>query len=115
MKYFKDINEMIEEAKEDYENKIGHKPTDVEIKQNTSIYTFPQTWASTALGFDGYGCQAITTAQTTVIIIHTVCTYAAVFFGGKFAYSITNINEAFLKDISQLHIEPLYMASKYFS
>ena len=31
------------------------------------MYVFPQTWSSTALGFDGCGGQAITEAYTTIV------------------------------------------------
>lgn len=111
--YFRDVNEMIEEVKIDFQNKTGHELTDMEISYDVTLYTFPQTWRSTALGFGGYGGQMITRAQTTVIMVSTTHEYGAVFFGGKFAYSIKNVNEAFIKDVSQFHMEPVYKASKY--
>lgn len=63
-----------------------------------SVYHFPQTWGSTALGFGGIGGQAFTTAYTTVVI--GVDDVAAVFFDGKHAYTIQGFNEEFDKDIS---------------
>lgn len=111
--YFRDVNEMIEEVKVDFQNKTGHELTDMEISYDVTLYTFPQTWGSTALGFDGYGCQMITQAQTTVILVNTTHNYGAVFFGGKFAYSVENFNEAFIKDVSQFRMEPVYRAGKY--
>ena len=104
---------MIEEVKKDYESKTAHFLTDYKLMYDTKIYSFPQTWGDTALGFDGYGGQAITTAQTTVIMVDAECNYAAVFFGGKFAYSVENMNEAFIKDFSQFRMEPVYKIGKY--
>ena len=84
--------------------------------QNTSIYSFPQVWSSTALGFGGYGGQSITQAQTTVIEVDTIqAHYAAVFFGGRFAYSIADPNEVFFKDIKKFRMEPVSKAHKYFT
>lgn len=111
--YFRDVNEMIEEVKVDFQNKTGHELTDMEISYDTTIYSFPQTWGDTTLGFGGYGGQMLTQAQTTVIMVSTTHEYGAVFFGGRFAYSMENVNEAFLKDISQFRMEPVYRASKY--
>ena len=81
-KHFRDVNEMIEEVRKDYNAKFDEELGDVEIAYNTSIYSFPQVWSSTALGFGGCGGQAITQAQTTVIEVDTIqAHYAAVFFG----------------------------------
>lgn len=49
-------------------------------------YSFPQTWGSTALGFGGIGGQAITTAQTYVVLANGAI---YVYFGSRFAYVIT--------------------------
>lgn len=111
--YFRDVNEMIEEVKVDFLNKTGHELRDTEISYYVTLYSFPQTWGSTALGFTGIGGQMITQAQTTVIMVSTTHKYGAVFFGGKFAYSVKNVNEAFIKDVSQFRMEPVYKASKY--
>ena len=111
--YFRDVIEMIEEVKVDFQSKTGHELTDMEISYDVTLYTFPQTWGSTALGFTGIGGQMMTQAQTTVIMVSTTHEYGAVFFGGKFAYSVENVNEAFIKDVSQFHMEPVYKAGKY--
>ena len=111
--YFRDVNEMIEEVKVDFQNKTGHELTDMEISYDVTLYTFPQIWGSTALGFTGIGGQMMTQAQTTVLMVSTTREYGAVFFGGKFAYSVENVNEAFIKDVSQFHMEPVYRAGKY--
>lgn len=113
-KYFRDVNEIIEEVKKDYKAKFDEELGDVEISYNTSIYSFPQTWPSTALGFGGYGGQTVTWAQTTVIEVDTIqAHYVAVFFGGRFAYSIADPNENFFKDVRKFHMEPIYKTGKY--
>ena len=79
-----------------------------------TMYVFPQTWASTALGFDehgGLGGQAFTSAYTTVVEIKyrvkgggfsTVDDrYYAVFFDGRFAYMYFNPSEQFFKDLDK--------------
>lgn len=74
---------------------------------------FPQTWASTALGFGGVGGSALTTAYTTVF--HATCAdwsstetntidplpeFHAVFFDDRPAYVITGEpNQRFFDDI----------------
>lgn len=51
------------------------------------VAMFPQTWGSTALGFDGVGGQAITSAYT--VVVECVRTgFRAVYFGGRFAYLV---------------------------
>lgn len=52
------------------------------IIDNYIIY--PQTWESTALGFDNVGGDAMTTAPTTAVEING---RIFVFFGRKLAYS----------------------------
>lgn len=59
---------------------------------DVEIYSFPQTWSSTALGFGGIGGQAITSAQTTVVICGNE---ACVYFGGRFAYKVENTKDEF--------------------
>lgn len=82
------------------------------------MYMFPQTWNSTALGFDGCGGQAITEAYTTVVemswdyvnktddirglnLTTSDDRIYAVFFGGRFAYMYLNPSEQFFKDLDK--------------
>ena len=78
-----------------------------------TMYVFPQTWSSTALGFNKYGGfsgQAITEAYTTVVEIKYRVknggfspvdnTYYAVFFDGRFAYMYMNPSKIFFKDLN---------------
>jgi aspartate aminotransferase-like enzyme len=75
------------------------------------IYSFPQTWGSTALGFDGIGGSAMTTALT-VVVMHGV--EACVYFGGSFAYRIEDINEAFRADMQRYDMKPVTGARKLY-
>jgi hypothetical protein len=63
------------------------------------VYSFPQTWGSTALGFGGLGGSAMTNAVTVVITSH-MSSEAVVYFGGRFAYKIEKYNSKFIQDIS---------------
>ena len=60
--------------------------------------TFPQLWASTALGFGGIGGQAMTTAYTTVFYDQSRH-YAVVYFDSKLAYIVSEPTEAFWADL----------------
>ena len=65
------------------------------------IYSFPQTWGSTALGFGGIGGSAMTTAMTVVVISYGV---AAVYFAGRHAYTVS-VTAALMEAI-QFHNMP---------
>lgn len=73
--------------------KRKHDPFDLVV-----YAMFLQTWGSTALGFGGIGGQAITDAYTVVIKSNRVSGYC-VYFGGIFAYKISNPNVLFFGDI----------------
>lgn len=94
------------------------------------MYVFPQTWSSTALGFDGCGGQAITEAYTTVVemtsykfesgkdirgIIYKELEdkVYAVFFDGKIAYMCLNPDSEFLRDCNNMHMESQKGAKYY--
>lgn len=72
--------------------KVSRRPRRDEV----DAILFPQVWPSTALGFDGVGGQAMTTAHTAVIRHGDVC---AVYFGERFAYLASMRNEAFREDL----------------
>lgn len=82
------------------------------------MYMFPQTWASTALGFDkygGFGGQAFTSAYTTVVEIEYRVEgggisavddrYYAVFFDGRFAYMYLNPSKQFFDDLDKRNMK----------
>ena len=94
------------------------------------MYVFPQTWSSTALGFDGCGGQAITEAYTTVVemtsykfesgknikgIIYKELDdkVYAVFFDGRIAYMCLNPNSEFFKDFNRMCMKPQRGAEYY--
>ena len=77
-----------------------------------TLYDFDQTWPSTALGFPGFGGQAITTARTYVFI-PTVCGEdCQVYFGSSYAYSVP-FSEKLMRDINDKKIEPVNNRKKY--
>ena len=51
------------------------------------VYSFPQMWGSTALGFGGIGGAAMTQAQTTIVLPDDR-SVAHVYFNARFAYTI---------------------------
>lgn len=74
------------------------------------VYSFPQTWGSTALGFGGIDGQAMTTAQTTVCICGNS---AAVYFGRRLAYKVDKINIGFMNDVRNHCMADCQSAGKY--
>ena len=79
-------------------------------QDEVDVYSFPQGWGSTALGFGGVGGQAITTAQTTVVVCQPA---AAVYFGRRLAYVIKNINSRFMSDVAAWNMADVRHHSKY--
>lgn len=94
------------------------------------MYVFPQTWSSTALGFDGCGGQAITEAYTTIVEMTSYkfesgkdirgIVYKeledkvyAVFFDGKIAYMCLNPNSEFFRDFDRMCMKPQRGAECY--
>ena len=76
------------------------------------MYTFEQTWSSTALGFGGIGGQAMTTARTYVFIPVSVDEQCFVYFAGGFAYAVP-YSEVLVKDIRKCRMEPRSKCGKY--
>lgn len=74
------------------------------------VYQFPQVWGSTALGFGGLGGQAITTADTTIV---SDGRSAAVYFGGRLAYVIERVGQAFWDDVRNFQMADKALAEKY--
>lgn len=76
------------------------------------LYTFNQTWGSTALGFGGIGGQAMTSARTYVFIPVNCEQKCFVYFGGRFAYS-ADYCETFVEDIRNQNLASVSMSGKY--
>lgn len=68
------------------------RPTESDVV----IDHFEQIWGSTALGHGGMGGAAITPAATTVVTCRTV---SAVYFGGRYCYSVKAHCDNFLEDL----------------
>lgn len=76
------------------------------------LYTFNQTWGSTALGFGGIGGQAITQARTYVFVPTTCNQKCFVYFAGRFAYK-ADWCDSLREDIYDHNMAPVYQAGKY--
>lgn len=73
---------------------------------------FSQIWGSTALGFNGIGGQAMTSAYTVVVMDYHEGIYS-VFFGERLAYTIFNPNDEFFNDLKKEKMAPVNMKGKY--
>lgn len=76
------------------------------------VVLFPQTWGSTALGFNGIGGAAMTDAYT--VAIRGQSGEMAVYFGGRFAYLIKKPNERFHQDIAHHAMTDVRHAVSYY-
>lgn len=77
-----------------------------------SVYVFEQTWGSTALGFGGMGGQAMTTANTIVLIPINNHQDCFVYFAGRFAYSVP-YSDVFGNDVMNYSVVGVNHISKY--
>lgn len=94
------IKTLKNEMKEDY--------GDRDIK---SIH-FSQLWGSTALGYGGIGCDAMTTAETIIIFIRNGP--ARVYFGREqLAYEIDMPNRLFWNDVKNHNMKECGMEKAY--
>lgn len=75
------------------------------------VYSFPQTWGDTSLGFGGVAGQAFTSAQTTVVLTNTL--KAAVYFSRRLAYVIENPNDVFFDHLRQHDMVEVRKANIY--
>lgn len=65
------------------------------------VAMFPESWGSSALGFDGMGAAAVTLAYT--VVVEGPGGDLALYWGGQFAYLVPADSEGrkkFLKDVS---------------
>lgn len=74
---------------------------------------FPQMWSSTALGFGGFGGQAITTAYTTIIGSGIYRKEFVVYFNGRFAYRVDDPSEQFFSDMSNQQMKSVRDSTIY--
>lgn len=122
--------ELIEYITENTANELFKDVLTMSTYHKFKMYVFPQTWSSTALGFDGCGGQAITEAYTTVVEM-TLYKFEsgkdirgivykeledkvyAVFFDGRIAYMCLNPDSEFLRDCNNMHMESQRGAEYY--
>ena len=76
------------------------------------LYTFEQTWGSTALGFGGVGGQAITSAITYVFIPISINQKCFVYFAGRFAYAV-DYSDKFMEDVLNCNVASVAKSGKY--
>ncbi len=79
-------------------------------EHEVDVYMFPQAWSDTTLGFGGIGGQAITKAYTIVVMCDNS---AAVYFGGRLAYTIPTVNRRFMQDLRDQNMAPKYQSGQY--
>lgn len=80
-----------------------------ETRMNFEVESFPQTWGSTALGFDTWGGRAITKAYTTVV--HEInSNFYCVFFNSRIAYIVFDPSDAFFADLKEHQIASVSQA-----
>jgi hypothetical protein len=108
------------EQKKWHESKVaGHDIYETKSRNPTKnefaiVAMFPQMWGSTALGFDGIGGAAMTTAYTIVIqSFHSYSREVLVYFDGKFAYRISEPNDIFWEDVKNNCIASVIDCEKY--
>lgn len=111
-------NKLIQIAREvleieaDLPYRINYDKAERATVDDFTMYTFPQTWGSTALGFGVIGGQAMTVANTYVFIPDGVDQYCFVYFGGRFAYAVS-FCQAVMDDVLNQRMEPVSRSGKY--
>lgn len=102
------------ESKVRGEDVFEHKTRNPQKGEFAVVAMFPQMWGSTALGFDGIGGAAMTTAYTVVIQAqHGYSREVLVYFGGRFAYRISEPNEIFWEDVNTQNVASICDCVKY--
>ena len=86
------------------------KEKSINMHQILDFKCFRQLWPSTSLGFDGWGGSSMTYAVTTVIeelysIDGKMSSRFHVFFGGRYAYSVSKPNDEFKDDLKNQIME----------
>ena len=90
------VEEVLADALEKLDTDPGAYP------MTTFWHSFPEQWGSTALGFGGLAGQAFTEAQT-IVVFDDMYYRAAVYWAGRFAYTIDKANPKFEEWIEKFH------------
>lgn len=80
------------------------------LRDISRFSAFDQMWGSTALGFGGIGCRAMTTAMT--VCVEGPSQDWCVYFGGRFAYRIDAANGEFFEDMAKRFMVDVSSAKK---
>lgn len=100
------FSEEIKQILLDFAITDGCEPRDIEI------YVFPQTWGSTAGGYNGAGGDAMTMSHT--IVFYNSNSDNVIFsYGRKKFIRINNPNQKFFEDLCNRRLEPESKIGKY--
>lgn len=125
--------ELIEYITENTANELFESELIMSTYHKFKMYVFPQTWSSTALGFDnqcGFSGQAITDAYTVVVEMIPYQSIVnqkklgfnikklddkvyAVFFDSKLAYMCLNPNQKFFDDLNKMYMKSQKESTEY--
>ena len=125
--------ELIEYITENTANEVFESDLVMSTYNKFRMFVFPQTWSSTALGFDKQCCfsgQAITDAYTVVVemtpyqpilnqeklgfdIKELDDKVYAVFFDSKLAYMCLNPNQEFFDDLNKMCMKSQKESTEY--
>ncbi len=125
--------ELIEYITENTANEVFESDLVMSTYNKFRMFVFPQTWSSTALGFDKQCCfsgQAITEAYTVVVEMTSYQPVAnqeklsfdikeledkvyAVFFDSKLAYMCLNPNQEFFNDLNKMCMKSQKGSTEY--
>ena len=125
--------ELIEYITENTANEVFESNLVMSTYNKFKMFVFPQTWGSTALGFDKQCCfsgQAITEAYTVVVemipyqsipnqeklgfdIKELDDKVYAVFFDSKLAYMCLNPNQEFFDDLNKMCMKSQKWSTEY--
>ena len=94
--------------------RFNYKEKQRPIIDDFEVHIFEQVWGSTALGFSGFGGQAMTSAMTYVFIPVTCNQKCFVYFAGRFAYAV-DYSEKFMEDVLKGNMESVSRSNKYTS
>jgi len=86
----------------------GYRPS----LDDFELHTFEQIWGSTALGFEGIGGQALTSARTYVFVPQSCDEKCFVYFGGRFAYAVPYSHQ-FMEDVAAGNMASVAKSGKY--
>ena len=82
------------------------------VAADCQVFVFPQTWPSTALGFDRPGEQQPTTAYT--VVVKGPAGDACIYFAGALAYNLATTNESFDEAVRQQRLLPANQAGQHY-